>query len=586
MRAIRYLSRVLDFSAKCSRWVYLVLCAALVGTVLEFAALSVLLPLAQSINHSRMSVIVLAWHRLLEIAGISPDTKTFFELFTGLLFVRVLLQFGYSVLTSSIARDVTSQLGSRTFHKFIVETSLLEIQRQNIGHFIAIAGDEASRAGQIFMYFSQLLVALFSVLVTVAAMLVFSPKLAAAVFVFVAITGVAVLRSTKRVFQLSSVVKAESRIATSTFLDALNSLRSVRSIGGESYVVGQYTEQIQRYNRTLFRVDFTAHAQKGLPLLILLLLLLAVSLVLPASSVRQFDLASALAGMVLLMRFFPAAGAVMGNGMKLLADLRAAHDVVAVASAAAPIAQTDDRKVPSGPIREIELRDLSFRYAAGEKAILDKLSYTFKAGSSYAICGPSGSGKSTLVDLILGLIPHDLPDIRVNGVPLGEIRPQDFRKRVVLVEQQSRIFNDTVRNNIVFGSVASEEDVRRALQLSGFDSVLDGLPAGENTILDYQGTNLSGGQRQRLGIARALLRDPDVLVLDESTSALDAPTRDAVLSNILRHFKDRMVIVVTHDPSVIERMQHTLFLSREASSGDVSSAPGIADDRVEATTAF
>jgi len=86
------------------------------------------------------------------------------------------------------------------------------------------------------------------------------------------------------------------------------------------------------------------------------------------------------------------------------------------------------------------------------------------------------------------------------------------------------------------------------------------LPKGLDTMLDYQGTNLSGGQRQRVGIARALLRNPDVLVLDESTSALDAPTRNLVLTNILRHFQDRIVIVVTHDPVVIARMQHSLIL--------------------------
>jgi len=86
------------------------------------------------------------------------------------------------------------------------------------------------------------------------------------------------------------------------------------------------------------------------------------------------------------------------------------------------------------------------------------------------------------------------------------------------------------------------------------------MPNGLETMLDYQGANLSGGQRQRLGIARALLRNPDVIVLDESTSALDAPTRDLVIGNILRHFSDRIAIVVTHDSAVISRMQHSLFL--------------------------
>jgi ABC-type bacteriocin/lantibiotic exporter with double-glycine peptidase domain len=155
----------------------------------------------------------------------------------------------------------------------------------------------------------------------------------------------------------------------------------------------------------------------------------------------------------------------------------------------------------------------------------------------------------------------------------------DFRKRVVLVEQQSRIFNDTVRNNIVFGLEAPASRLREALELSGFDQVLSQMPDGLETMLDYQGTNLSGGQRQRLGIARALLRNPDVLVLDESTSALDGATRDVILSNILRHFRNGIVIVVTHDPFVMAKMDQTLILKAHARPGDASDDQGDADRR-------
>jgi ABC-type multidrug transport system fused ATPase/permease subunit len=266
--------------------------------------------------------------------------------------------------------------------------------------------------------------------------------------------------------------------------------------------------------------------------------------------------------MILLMRFFPAAGACLNNGMKLLADLRAAHDVVSAAKAP-ELRLSEERQPSGGPVRQIEVRNLSYRYEGMPHAALNGLSHTFNAGGSYAICGPSGSGKSTLVDLILGLIPIESTSIRVNGVPLIEINQQEYRKRVVLVEQQSRIFNDTVRNNIVFGLTASEQEIKNVVRLAGLEPVLDAMPLGLDTMLDYQGTNLSGGQRQRLGIARALLRNPDVLVLDESTSALDEPTRNLVLGNILRHFRDRIVIVVTHDPAVISRMQRTLYLQAQ-----------------------
>jgi ABC-type multidrug transport system fused ATPase/permease subunit len=583
MRIVRYLFGVIGFSVQASRWVYIVLFLAMFGTLLEFAGLSVLVPLTQSINHSTMSVISRFWNSLLLGIDILPDTKTWFELFLALILLRVLMLFAYSVLTSRVSRDVAYKISAGAFRRFIVETSLLEIQRHKIGHFIAIAGDEAMRAGQIFLYFSQMLVSALAVIVTIAAMIVFSIKLAIGVAIFVLITGATITRSTRRVYHLGAVVKTESRIATSTFLDGLNGLRSVRSIGGEEYVVNQYTDQIIKYNRTLFKVDFTTHAQKNLPLIILLLLVLTLIVMLSSQSLVHFDLASTLAAMILLMRFFPSAGACLNNGMKLLADLRAAHDVVSVAASTAP--RTTYGQIPlNEPIRKIELLNLGYRYEGAPHDVLSALSFSFNAGCSYAICGPSGSGKSTLVDLLLGLIPIDSANLRVNGMPLIELNQQDYRKRVVLVEQQSRIFNDTVRNNIVFGLAASEDEIEMAVRLAGLDSVLSAMPKGLETVLDYQGTNLSGGQRQRLGIARALLRNPDVLVLDESTSALDTPTRNLVLENILRHFRDRIVIVVAHDPAVISAMQHALFLRPQVSAAVPSDDEGLEPSREELRT--
>jgi ABC-type bacteriocin/lantibiotic exporter with double-glycine peptidase domain len=585
MQVIRYLSRVISYAVSTSRaTAHAVLFLALFGTILEFGALSVLIPLSQHVNHTSSSIIAQYWIRVLAWIGFSPDIKVWFALFLGLILTRVLLQFAYSVLVSEVSRDVTARLASGAFGKFVMDTSLLEIQKQKVGHFIAIAGDEASRAGQIFLYFCQLMISLLSVLVTIAAMIVFSGKLAGGVAVFTAVTAIMILQSTRRIYQLGAVMKSESRIATSTFLDGLNGLRSVRSIGGERYVVGQYTDQVKKYHRTLFRVDFTSHAQKSIPLIILLIFALALILSLSAGAIARFDMTSTVASLILLIRFFPSAGACLNNGMKLLSDLRAAHDVVSVATA-------DTRPPASRPrssgqaIHAIELHDLSYRYDP-DKPLIEGLNYCFNAGSSYAVCGGSGSGKSTLVDLIVGLIPHNQGSVRINGVPLGDLDLQELRQRIVLVEQQSRVFNDTVRNNIVFGLETTDEQLRRAIELAGFDTVLSSMPDGLDSMLDYQGTNLSGGQRQRLGIARALLRNPDVLILDESLSALDAVNRNRVLSNILGAFSNRIVIAVTHDPAIASRMQRTLSLSSRDNHQDDSESFSSCDGRhLEGSTA-
>src|SRR5262249_9044562 len=152
-------------------------------------------------------------------------------------------------------------------------------------------------------------------------------------------------------------------------------------------------------------------------------------------------------------------------------------------------------------------------------------------GRSYALVGPSGSGKSTLLDLLLGFYAPSRGEIFVNKEPLELIAPSSLRKKVVLVSQDAAIFNDTVMNNLCLGMNVDQINVERACQIACIDEFVAGLPAGYNTVLNYKGTNLSGGQKQRIGIARAVLRRPDVLLLDESTSALDVETRKTVVSN-------------------------------------------------------
>jgi ABC-type bacteriocin/lantibiotic exporter with double-glycine peptidase domain len=587
VRVLRYLYVIIAYSARSLPLTALaVFLLAVLGTLLEFVALSVLIPLSQQASHGATSMIARTWATLAARVGMTPDAKTWFEWFLLLMLIRVVLQLCYAVLVSQVSREVTASLASGAFGKFVLDTPLLEIQRQKVGHFIAIAGDEASRAGQIFMYFCQLAISVLSVLVTIAAMVVFSPRLALGVALFIAITAATILRSTRRIYQLGNTIKSESRVATSTFLDGLNGLRSVRSIGGESYVVHQYGSQVRKYHKTIFRVDFISHSQKISPLIVLLVLALGATIGVSSSGISQLNMASSVASLILLIRFFPAAGACLNNGTKLLSDLRAAHDVVSIA--AAPRAPSSGgHQTLAEPVRKIELVGLSYRYDRTAPPVLDGLKFCFRAGESYAICGTSGSGKSTLVDLIAGLIPDVGRTVLINDVPIADLEPRQLRSQVVLVEQQSRIFNDTVRNNIVFGFDASDKDIDRALELACLAEVVAALPQGLDTMLDYQGTNLSGGQRQRVGLARAILRDPSVLILDVSLSALDTATRDRVLANVLRAFADRIVIVVTHDAAIACRLSSKLALaSRGAGTTPAATSSALPDELEESADLF
>jgi ABC-type multidrug transport system fused ATPase/permease subunit len=195
------------------------------------------------------------------------------------------------------------------------------------------------------------------------------------------------------------------------------------------------------------------------------------------------------------------------------------------------------------------------------KPVLQDFSAIIRRGRSYAIVGASGSGKSTFLDLLLGFYVPAKGSILINGVLLCQIDPSVLRSKAVLVAQDTAVFNDTVANNLRLGFDASRGDLDRACRIACIDEFIADLPNGYDALLNYRGSNFSGGQKQRIGIARAVLRHPDVLLLDESTSALDGATREQVVGNLLKEYKDRILVFVTHDSFVMSRVDEVIDLS-------------------------
>ncbi len=215
----------------------------------------------------------------------------------------------------------------------------------------------------------------------------------------------------------------------------------------------------------------------------------------------------------------------------------------------------------TGPVNSIELRDLSFCYSEEKQPVLSHFSTRFEKGKSYAVMGPSGTGKSTLLNLILHFYHPQHGKILVNGEDIEKISQRSLRKRVVMLGQHSAIFNDSIENNIRFGLDINHDQVEKASRLACIHDWIEKLPRSYETVLEYQGNNLSGGQRQRVAIARVLLRDPDVLIFDESTNALDEDTKGQIIDNILSNFAGRIVIFVSHDAYVQNRVDEVISLS-------------------------
>ena len=210
---------------------------------------------------------------------------------------------------------------------------------------------------------------------------------------------------------------------------------------------------------------------------------------------------------------------------------------------------------------EIEFRHLTFRYPDGESDALRDVSFTIKAGESVGIVGRTGSGKTILVDLILRAYNVSDGALFIDGRDVNDISIHSQREGCSYVPQDNFLFSDTIENNIAFAMDAADDAlVERAAKLSDVhDDIMD-FTAGYRTVLGERGVTVSGGQKQRISIARALLKDAAILILDDSVSAVDMKTEKEILENLLTERKGRTTILIAHRISTVERMDKIIFV--------------------------
>ncbi|MEK6797567.1 MAG: ABC transporter ATP-binding protein [Planctomycetota bacterium] len=214
------------------------------------------------------------------------------------------------------------------------------------------------------------------------------------------------------------------------------------------------------------------------------------------------------------------------------------------------------------PIREIRFDNVGFEYRAG-LPVLHEIRLSVPAGSTVALVGPSGGGKTTLTDLVARFHDPTSGSIRINGVDLRDLRLASFRSRLAIVPQDVFLFDGTVRENVAYGRRnASEGAVREAARRANAHEFIERLPEGYDTIIGERGVKLSGGQRQRLSIARAILADPEILILDEATSNLDTESEQLIQASLIDLLSTRTTFVIAHRLSTVLHADMIVVLHR------------------------
>jgi ATP-binding cassette subfamily B multidrug efflux pump len=210
---------------------------------------------------------------------------------------------------------------------------------------------------------------------------------------------------------------------------------------------------------------------------------------------------------------------------------------------------------------EVEFRGVSMDY--GSTLALDCVNLRIPAGSTIAVVGHTGSGKSTLVSLIPRLMDPTSGAVLLDGIDLQRLDPAELRRQIGFVPQETFLFSATIAENIAFGvDSATEEQIRRAAEIAGLAGDIETFPEGYRTMVGERGITLSGGQKQRTAIARAILRDPRILILDDALSSVDTMTEERILSHLAGVMRGRTVILISHRVSTVRQADQIVVLSR------------------------
>ncbi|HKR90489.1 MAG TPA: ABC transporter ATP-binding protein/permease [Phenylobacterium sp.] len=391
-------------------------------------------------------------------------------------------------------------------------------------------------------------------------------RFALTAFVSIAIYVVVTFRITDwRLSHRRALNEADSRTAGLS-VDALINYETVKTFGAERRVVGGYAEAMDAY------VDASVQANTSLNLLnasqsVILNVGLAVMTVMAGLTVvhGEMRVGQVVTAVLLLRSLYQPLGVLGFNYREIrqaFIDMEQMVELTQVAPEITDAPGARDLPPASGQGAAVAFDHVGFRHDARSLG-LDDVSFAARPGQTVALVGPSGAGKTTAVRLAMRLIDPQEGRVLIDGVDMRQVKQAALRQAVALVPQDVALFNDTLLRNIAFARPdASREEVRAAAEAAELGGFIDSLPNGLMTLVGERGLKLSGGERQRVGIARALLADPRLLILDEATSALDGPTEAAIQETLRKARAGRTTLVIAHRLSTIVDADQILVLRR------------------------
>ncbi len=529
----------------------------------EGLGISLFIPLLQSLNQTNSQAasgneLIGSLNRL--FGDVSPNNRILIIALCilGSIFLKNCLSYSNAILFSWLNSRISHRLRSGIF-KQILSVSYSFLESNESGKLINTLATETWQTSRAIGVLVGLIINVCTICVFVVLLLLLSWQLTLLVAVFMVLISMSIQLVTREVKNLGQQAVQVNSTLGNRMWEGLVGMKVIRAFGRESYEQERFERASKRVSTTFLKLDMLSAAVN--PLSEVLSAALLVCILVIALVQNRAGLPTLLTFIFILYRLQPQVKQLDSARVGLVALTSSVEDVMALLDRSDKVYIRSGRIPFQGLQQAISFELVTFRYNPLEKPALESISICIPQGKTTALVGPSGAGKSTLIGLICRFYDVTEGEIYVDSSPLRQLNLIDWRSRIAIVSQDVHVFSTTIRENIAYGRLdAREDEIIAAARLANAHEFISQLPQAYDTKVGDRGIRLSGGQRQRIALARAIVRNPEILILDEATNALDSISEHLIQEALDTISQNRTVIVIAHRLSTIEQADQIIVL--------------------------
>lgn len=462
-------------------------------------------------------------------------------------------------LRNGVLKDLRNDLYSK-----VIQFPLAFYSEKRKGDTISrLSGDVDEVKNSVLSVLEMIVREPLTIIISLITMLFISPKLTLFVFLFLPISGFLISKIGKSLKKGSLKVQNEQGVFLSILEETMGGLRIIKAFHAENIFQNKFEASNERFykysNSVLNRQNLASPMSELLGIITIGVLLVYGGYLVFVD--KTLDASFFLGYIMLAYNILTPAKAIAKASYSIKRADGSAHRILELLEAENTIVDIENPINKEGFNHNISIKNVSFKYE--DQYVLKDFSLEIPKGKTVALVGQSGSGKSTIANLLTRFYDVNEGSIEIDGVDIKTISKKSLRSLMGIVSQDSILFNDTVGNNLKLGRPnATAEELREAAEISNAYEFIKDLPEGFDTNIGDSGNKLSGGQKQRLSIARAVLKNPPIMILDEATSALDTESERLVQDALEKMMQNRTSIVIAHRLSTIQNADNIVVLSK------------------------